>query len=533
MFSIDQNCHPLWDALPKVEALAKAGYDVTQFVEDVDVAFTAIGAGKMRLAKEQYHPTGGADWGAAMFYNEFLGRQPLDLVDLEPILGMKITALARQLQRSPQDLYNQFSPGDNWQLIGPSFVGDRDHHRIIGDLGISEVRPFLLELMQKAKGNLLHTFGGTEARRRTENWFRREETLLDGLLKDFADRSLAELYRDWLTKHLPERVKTELTSSLFGCGDQLLDMFIADYPRLAGLYNRAIEETGSKLRPLRIRDGELPCFAMLLWQENLVRTPMHFRENALHIGGDSFKLTAENTLPTEALDKAGIQYLIGKAILMVLQVRLKQPLGLPYRGSAYMPTVHRFASHLQREGLLPGKLHPVVRVRFRLLDRMGIQDGVIRLPDHLANYFSGPEISMRDFSRNYKTLARNAARRLERLKEPDFRTRWQKRTFPELTRNLARLQRRQQQLARAGAKREDTFAVWNQVKDLRKKLLEQTLRRIVNDCQIAEIGYYDSRGALAPWCVAMGGESFYHYVLTHAEIANETHEQEKTHSGSL
>ena len=44
MFSIDQNCHSLWDVLPKLQALAGRGLQPTQFVEDIDVAFTALGS---------------------------------------------------------------------------------------------------------------------------------------------------------------------------------------------------------------------------------------------------------------------------------------------------------------------------------------------------------------------------------------------------------------------------------------------------------------------------------------------------------
>ena len=64
MFSIDQNCHPLWDVVPKLQALAEQGRAVTHFIEDVDMAYTAIGAAagdRPRLAPERFHRSGGAD----------------------------------------------------------------------------------------------------------------------------------------------------------------------------------------------------------------------------------------------------------------------------------------------------------------------------------------------------------------------------------------------------------------------------------------------------------------------------------------
>ena len=90
IFSIDQNSHSLWDTLPKLQALALSGEKITHFVEDVDVAFTDIGENdesEPRIIRERHYPSGGTDWGASLFYHEFLGRQPLELRRLEPQLG--------------------------------------------------------------------------------------------------------------------------------------------------------------------------------------------------------------------------------------------------------------------------------------------------------------------------------------------------------------------------------------------------------------------------------------------------------------
>ncbi len=68
VFTIDQNCHSLWDVVPKVQALASGGRRVRHFVEDVDVAFTALGAHAgdwgLQLARERFHRSGGAGRGA-------------------------------------------------------------------------------------------------------------------------------------------------------------------------------------------------------------------------------------------------------------------------------------------------------------------------------------------------------------------------------------------------------------------------------------------------------------------------------------
>ena len=81
MLSIDQNCSSLWDAIPKLGALAAKGYPVAHYVEDIDVAFTSMGSGVggdgLKLDRERFHRSGGQDWGAAMFYSAFLGRLPV------------------------------------------------------------------------------------------------------------------------------------------------------------------------------------------------------------------------------------------------------------------------------------------------------------------------------------------------------------------------------------------------------------------------------------------------------------------------
>ena len=140
MFSIDQNSHSLWDTLPKLQALQAAGTPASHYLEDIDVAFTALGAKAdappLHIARERYHPSGGLDWGAALFYNDFLGRLPVELRQWEPMLDMKIAAVARQLDTSLEELYDRYAAGDNWMLIGSSYVGDKGHHRIIGDLSV-------------------------------------------------------------------------------------------------------------------------------------------------------------------------------------------------------------------------------------------------------------------------------------------------------------------------------------------------------------------------------------------------------------
>ena len=550
MFSIDQNSHSLWDVLPKLQALARRGQSVTHFVEDIDVAFTALGsaafgseaqAGRvasddLRLARERFHHSGGADWGAALFYSEFLGRLPVDLRDWEPMTGMKTAALARKLGRSVEELFDEFSPSDNWQLVGPSYVGDREHHRVIGDLTVAETAPFIRQIVAKARDDTYRAFPARPSRQRLADWFDRLERQVDGLIARHAEGCLADLYADWLAGDLGGTVAIDRTSRLFGldgrptgqasAGQELLETFIAEYDRAAGLYNAAVSETGSKLRPLDTARGELPLFAVGEHAGHLVRTPVYLDGGRLRIDERDFALGAGGRVPRQALAEAGIRCLAGKALLLVIQVRMGdsgQPLAVPYRGSLYMPAAHRLAAGLADAGLLPGPLCPIVRVRFRLLDRLRGIDTPIRLPRHLAAAMGEAEVPAGQVGDCHRDLATEAARRLERLADPDGRAAWQREAYPDLVGEIDVAEARRRGLAAEGKPDPAVIRPLSQrIRELETDLLERTLRQIDRDWQVRELDYWDSRGALRPWALAIGGEEFYNRLLDEAEVYEET-----------
>ena len=534
MFSIDQNCHSLWDVLPKLHVLARRGQWVRHFIEDIDSAFTSLGsrgdADDLRLARERFHRSGGADWGAAMFYTEFLGRVPVEIRDWEPLTGLKTNVLARQLGRSVDDLYDEFSPGDNWQLIGSSFVGDRDHHRVVGDLTVRETAGFLRELMEKARADMLRAFPSAPSRQRLWEWFRREEALVARLLGELADAPLVQLYDCWMRHHLGESVATSLTSRLFSCekmlaaADWLPNLILADYQRTASLYNEAIAETHSPLRPLNTKDGELPFFATLEHAGHLVRTAVFVREGKLYVGERSFTTAPGRMWPWKALAEAGVRCVAGKAILLVSQIRLTlggEPLAVPYRGSLYLPTAHLLARKLHEARLPLMDFHPVIRVRLRLLDRLRSLETPIRLPQHLAEAFGEAEIPARRLGENHADLAAEARRRLDAFRDGENRRRWQEESFPKAVAEIDALDARRRKLAAADPKAPELREVWKRIRQLQGDLLDRTVRQIDRDTQVAELDYYDSRGAILPWCVALGGEAFYHEVIEQAEVYEE------------
>jgi len=540
MFSIDQNCHSLWDVLPKLHALRAHGNGVRHFVEDIDVAFTSLGADPktdgLRLKRERFYRGGGQDWGAALFYCEFLGRLPLELHSLEPFTGMSTRALAGKLGRSVDQLYEELSPSDNWQLIGPSYVGDRDHHRLIGDLSVAETQPFLRDILRLAREDVLRAFPSSQARRRTEAWFDAERLRLDDLLDRFSQARLVDLYRHWLAGHLgDDRVELDNSSTLFAVDADagragLLGRFVSDYDLAAALYNEALAEADSPLRPLDTARGELPFFATLVHNGRLVRTGAFLAGNAIRIADRELTLGPGRALPIEALRAAGILALSGKAILLVIQMRCVPggaPLAVPFRGSLYMDAAHRLAAKLSAVGWLSDPLHPLVRVRLGLLDRIGELDEVVRLPEHLADAFGGDEVTTRYLADFWEALSLEATHRLESFRSDVGRRAWQVAACPDLLGRIDELETQRRELARQDSKSAEIRQLHKRQKALQVELLERTVSRICRDIQLSQIDYWDSRGAILPWAVAMGGRSFYNSLVAEAQVYEESPAQER------
>ncbi len=533
MISIDQNCHSLWDVIPKLAALNAHGHKVQHFIEDIDVAFTSMGASvgndTLRMARERFHRSGGQDWGAAMFYSEFLGRLPVEIRDWEPFTGLKTNVLAKQLDETVDNIYDELSPSDNWQLVGPSYVGDKQHHRVVADLTTAETSEFLREMLNKAKLDTLQAFPQNNSQQRISQWFSREEKLLEQLIADASAGQLVDVYREWLKKYMGDAVNVSLTSELFACksrprGFELLEMFCKDYEQLAGLYNSALAESNAALRPLNDSSGELPFFATYEYEGHMVRSGLWLDGNELRIADKTFCLSADGSVDCERLSEAGIGAIAGKAVVLVIQARIgdgAQPLALPYQGSLYMPAAEVFLSKLIDSGLIKGAIRPIVRVRFNLLDKIKSLDTTIHLPQHLAGYFCSEEISAKEFGENYAAISAQSQKQLQSFKEAPARLDWQKQNFPGLFAKIDLLDNQRRKLAKDNPKSPEVRDVWKQIKSLQTILLDKTLRQIAYDWQMSQIDYWDTRGAIIPWSIALGGEKFYNKIIDEAEIYQE------------
>jgi hypothetical protein len=533
ILSIDQNCHPLWDVVPKLHALRRAGRAATHLVEDIDVAFTALGSrphDPLRMVRERFHHSGGQDWGAALFYSEFLGTLPMDLRDLQPQLGQKLSAVARKCNTTVEELYNEHSAGDNWQLIGPSYVTEHTH-RVIGDLSVAQTAPFLREMLEIARADLRRSFPSPESRKRSTDWLEGQSRLLEDLLTHHEEAGLADLYHDWLARTTGNDTAVGRTSDHFRlermADDPLVNLFLREYSRAAELYNQALEDAGSSLHPLHVDRGELPLFATLERESHRVRAGMHLTaDGAVRIADEEFALE-EGKLPVAALQAAGVRAVAGKAVLLVLQVRCNGegcPLALPRKGSLYTPASHALQRRLEQAGKLPGPVAPILRVRLGLLDRMEGLDTPVRLPAYLARVAGTEELPADRLAQAWRSWQHESATRLERFRSDQGREQWQRTALAETFEQIDEMDSRRRELARENPKGEEIRRLSHRIGELEASLLRATFEQVVLDTHVSQLDYWDSRGATWPWCIALGGEGFYDEVLNNTEITPETPE---------
>ena len=123
------------------------------------------------------------------------------------------------------------------------------------------------------------------------------------------------------------------------------------------------------------------------------------------------------------------------------------------------------------------------------------------------------------FAAAWRDVAGQARQRLDGFRTDAGRQFWQRGQCADLAGRIATIDARRRELAQAPATpHEQMRAISRQVKDLRAELLDRTLRQIAVDHQCSELDYWDSRGAIMPWSIALGGEEFYNHVISSARI---------------
>ena len=530
--SIDQNCHPLWDTIPKLEALAAQGWSGVHCIEDIDVAFSRQGAqpGETGLAllPERTYRGGHSDWGAALFAHDLLGRLPLDVRMIEPYTGRTTAALARLLETSIDGLYERWAGSDNWQLVGSSYAADPRWHRLIGDVRLAEAGPFMLQLLDHARQDLLERFPEPGPRQRLQEWFAAQRSLAAAAIEGEPEAPLTELYRRWLLAFLGPSTRLALTSERFAlrrlaAADLLLRLFLERYPEAAEAYNAALQETASGMTPLHVAAGELPFFVTVRQQGRLVRSAAALRAGAIEAAGWRWPLAAGG-LAVDHMERDGVVALAGKALLLVLQARLGPEgatLALPHQGSLYMPAAYAFERLLRERGLLSETTRPVLRVRFRFLEYWRGCRTLVRPPAYLQQALGLAEAPAAQVGEALDAALAEARRTLDALRDSGRRDALVRQRFAAWSAERDALDAERRQAAADPQRRPEATAIWQRVKDVDRRIAAAQAEWVLQLLRLLDVAYYDSRGALLPWCIALEGETLYRRMVAQAEIAPE------------
>lgn len=112
--------------------------------------------------------------------------------------------------------------------------------------------------------------------------------------------------------------------------------------------------------------------------------------------------------------------------------------------------------------------------------------------------------------------------RLKAMQSDEGRQTWQREAMPELHRQIDGMDTRRRTLARENPKGEEIRELSHRIRELQSTVAGRTLQQVIRDTHVSQLDYWDSRGATWPWCIALGGETFYDRVLEQAEITPET-----------
>lgn len=531
--SIDQNSNPLWDVVPKLQALAQNGHHGIHCIEDVDVAFTRRGADAddhtMQIAPERFYRGGVTDWGATLFYSDFLGRTPADPRQLEQLVGLSLKSLGKRLDTDVDGIYERFGDSDNHQLVGPSYLQDRNRHRTIGDLTIAEITPHLNTMLNHAENDILTRFPSVNAKSRTAEWFAKQRAFIQHTSEQLGQHApLTALYNQWLRIFIPNKnVQTDLTSRLFeprpeNANLAIFDTCIRNHHDFCDAYNAAIDATGEHLTKLKPERGDLPFFAVWNVDNRTFRTECRLDGNRLVTPIATTTIDQNPTRNLARLREHGLRALVGKALVLVLQVRMKPqgaPLALPENGSLYMPTAHRLECELRKRGLLKTELHPVLRVKLGFLDRLAHSGETLTLPEWMQRRTGHSEMTAKKFAEYWRDGQRQAREELEKASHEQGRNTLENILFPNLSKLIEELENKRRQMAQNPETRHRASELWEQIKPLETERMQQFCLRMMDNIHMTNLEYWNSRGATLPWAIAAGGQKWYETeVLAKSEI---------------
>lgn len=398
----------VWDAPLKLAVLAHRGMHVQHSVHTADLfSRPPKGADALALTHEAYLPDGNVTrWTASLEACTFLGRMPIHPSCFTSV-GVDFERVASFRDSSLEETVRLTTKGD-WQGVSlPQKHADRVAHGLRVASIHAQVPVLRRDMRQSLQTSVV---GMSDARLRH---FDRLFALGEHQGGSWDEAALALTARH-LDDHGVDRRFVALGCTALhsdGVYSSLFPIVLRYYDIAKACYNQAVAEGGEGMTPLA--PGELPFYAIVEKSGVLVR------ENFVH----SAHTTDADSLIRSSFPDRKVVAIHGKAILLMMELRMRGGLIMSTKGSAYTPTAVRFSSlftaELAKRGVEIG-LHPIHRLKFHALDALESVDATFHLPDHLQRFFGGEKVRARDFAHGWRGAVEAANQEVERLSGTDL-----------------------------------------------------------------------------------------------------------------
>lgn len=394
----------LWDALLKLKLLTDMGYSVEHAIHTGDLfSRPPKGSSKPEVTRESCLLNGNVNrWTACLEAAPFLGRMALSLDCLRDDYSLDLEAVLRGQSKKGMDaeqLLVRLTRGD-W--VGLSHPNEK---LVAHGMEMKEILPAYQKLRKPLRRNALESLGqaGAEA--------------LDSIfqLTDYPTATWPEATETHLTQLLDRynvsHVNVTNSVKMFGLGGRsLMPLFVTYYDQAREAYNASVNSSGGCLKQLA--EGELPYYAVVRCEDGSV-----VRHDLSCQPGDTVVQVYEN------VSRHGeVIAILGKALLLLLDLRMKCSLVLPEKGSPYSEQSYRFMELFAEATGRKFDLNPVYRLRMNALDALGNVPEKIKLPEYLRDSFGTEIISGSDLACTWRRIASQAQDEARKLASPPKET---------------------------------------------------------------------------------------------------------------
>jgi hypothetical protein len=145
----------------------------------------------------------------------------------------------------------------------------------------------------------------------------------------------------------------------------------------------------------------------------------------------------------------------------------------------------------------------------------------VRLPPYLHRAFGCAECAASTLADRFYQVRDRARHRLEQASQEEGRQRLWREWAPKQFAERDALEERRRELGRNPETRDQAPALWEQIKQLDADILAERIERLVETVHCSRLDFWNSRGAILPWAVAVAGEELYHDIVNQAEIVPE------------